>query len=192
MNLESIVKSYIGQNIAESIANKLNLDIKTVQSMIDKAIPLFLGGMANNADKNPSQAEGLFKAITTDHDGSVFGNIGALMQDPKALKADKILQHVLGPKEDKLETALAADSGVKKEEATGMMQMLAPLVMGALGKEQTDKNLKANHLAKMFAQEKEHIQKQKASHPLLSMLDKEGDGVADDLLKMGMGFFNKS
>jgi len=191
MDLEKIVQGYITNNIAKQIAEKLNMDPNMVQGLVNKAVPLLLGGMAQNADKDPAQAEGLFKAITKDHDGSVFNNLGALLSDPKSMKADKILQHVLGGKEDTVETALAADSGIKKEEATGMMQMLAPLVMGALGKEQSEKNLENDHLAKMFQQEKEQIQKQKATNPLLAMLDKEGDGVADDLLKMGMSFLNR-
>jgi len=191
MDLEKIVQGYITNNIAKQIAEKLNMDPNMVQGLVNKAVPLLLGGMAQNADKDPAQAEGLFKAITKDHDGSVFNNLGALLSDPKSMKADKILQHVLGKNEDTVETALAADSGIKKEEATGMMQMLAPLVMGALGKEQSEKNLEKDHLAKMFQQEKEQIQKHKATNPLLAMLDKQGDGVADDLLKMGMSFLNR-
>jgi hypothetical protein len=191
MDLEGIVKSYIGQTIAKQIAEKLNVEPAMAQGLVDKGVALLLGGMAQNADKDPAQAEGLFNAITKDHDGSVFGNIESLLSDPKVLNADKILQHVLGGNEATVESALAADTGVEKEQATGMMQMLAPLVMGALGQEQSEKNLETDHLTKMFQQEKEQIQKQKATNPLLAMLDQEGDGVADDLLKMGMSFLNR-
>ncbi len=191
MDLEKIVKSYITNSIAQSIAKKFNLDVRTVQGLIDKAVPLLFGGMANNASKDENQAQGLFKAITKDHDGSVFGNLETLLQDPKALKADKILKHVLGGKEAVAEKVLAAEAGIKKEQSIDFMQVLAPMVMGALGKEQSEKNLETDHLAKMFAHEKTQVAKQKASNPLLNLLDQEGDGVADDLLKMGMSFFNK-
>lgn len=191
MDLEKIVKGYITNSIAQNIAKKFNIDVRTVQSLIDKAVPLLLGGMANNAAKDENQAAGLFKAITKDHDGSVFGNLETLLQDPKALKADKILQHVLGGKEEVAETALATEAGIKKEQSVDFMQVLAPMVMGALGKEQSEKNLEADHLAKMFAHEKTQVAAQKASNPLLSLIDQEGDGVTDDLLKMGMSFLNR-
>ncbi len=191
MNLESIVKNYITNTVAEKVGAKLGLSSDVSKMLAAKAVPLFLGSMANNAAKDDAQAEGLFTAITKDHDGSVFSNLDTLLSDPKALNADKILQHVLGAKENTVEAALAADSGVKTEQATGMMQMLAPLVMGALGKEQSEQDLEKDHLASMFAAEKETIAQQKATNPLLAMLDQEGDGVADDLLKMGMSFLNR-
>ena len=189
MNLESIVKGYITNAIAEKIGAKLGLSAEMSKSLVAKAVPLFLGGMANNAAKDKSAAEGLFGAITKDHNGSIFSNLEGLLGDTKSLGGDKILSHVLGSKTEVVEAALAADTGVNKAQAVDFMQMMGPLVMGALGKEQSEKNLEAEHLSKMFDSERKQIAKQKASNPLLAMLDKEGDGVADDLLKMGMGFF---
>ena len=162
------------------------------RSLVAKAVPLFMGGMANKATKDKSAAEGLFGAITKDHDGSIFDNIEGLLADPKSAKGDKILSHVFGNNEANVEKALAADTGLKESETKDMMSALAPMIMGALGKEQSQKNLETEHLAKMFEAEQKEVTKQKASNPLLAMLDKEGDGVADDLLKMGMGFLRKS
>ncbi len=192
MDLQKIVSGYITNTIAEKIGAKVGLSPEISKMIAAKAIPLFLGGMANNAAKDEQSAAGLFGAITKDHDGSIFNNLDGLLGDTKALKGDKILAHVLGNKEQAVEAALAADSGVKTGQAKDFMQAMGPLVMGALGKEQTNKHLEADHLAKMFAHEKQTQTKQQAANPLLSLLDKEGDGVADDLLKMGMSFLNKS
>jgi len=103
-----------------------------------------------------------------------------------------ITNSIAGNNEANVEKALAADTGLKESETKDMMSALAPMIMGALGKEQSQKNLETEHLAKMFEAEQKEVTKQKASNPLLAMLDKEGDGVADDLLKMGMGFLRKS
>lgn len=191
MNLESIVKGYITNAIAEKVGETLGLSASTSKMLAAKVVPLILGGMAKNATQDKSAAAGLFGAITKDHDGSIFRNLENLINDPKALKGDKILSHVLGKKEGRIEKALAADSGVKKAQATDFMQMMAPLVMGALGKEQTKDNLESTHLAKMFEQEQAAVKKQQATNPLLAMLDKEGNGVADDLLSMRMSFLKK-
>lgn len=189
--LESIVKNYLSDTIADKLATKFGISPQLSRTLVDKAVPLFLGGMANNAAKDSKGAEGLFGAITNDHDGSIFGQLDSLMADPKSAKGDKILGHIFGNKEDAVETALAADTGVDKTQAKDLMQTLGPLVMGALGQEQSQKNLQKEHLAKMMAAEKLEAEKQKATNPLLRLLDQEGDGVADDLLKMGMGFLRK-
>ena len=188
MNLESIVKGYLTNAIADKLATKLGIAPATARSLVNKAVPLFLGSMAKNAGQDQSAAEGLFGAITKDHDGSIFANLEDVIANPKNAKGDKILSHVFGSNEGNIEKALAASEGVDTAQAKDLMQSLAPMVMGALGKEQSEKHLEADHLSKMFAEEQRQVQAQKANNPLLSLIDKEGDGVADDLLNMGMSF----
>ena len=190
--LESIVKNYISNTIADKLADKFGVSPQMARTLVAKAVPLFMGGMANKATKDKSAAAGLFGAITKDHDGSIFDNIEGLLADPKSAKGDKILSHVFGSNETGVEKALAKETGMEAAQTKDMMSALAPMIMGALGKEQSEKNLETEHLAKMFAAEQKEISKQKATNPLLAMLDKEGDGVADNLLSMGMSFLKKS
>ncbi|MFT5144220.1 MAG: hypothetical protein ACI84D_002852 [Thalassolituus oleivorans] len=69
------------------------------------------------------------------------------------------------------------------------MAMLAPMVMGALGKAKKDQGLDAGALAGLLGQEKESlVNKAPALGGIMGMLDADGDGsVTDELTSLGGG-----
>ena len=71
------------------------------------------------------------------------------------------------------------------------MVMLAPMVLGALGKQQREKKLDASGLAGMLGQERQKVESHAPSEMgiLNNLLDADGDGDVDmaDLASKGMG-----
>jgi hypothetical protein len=75
------------------------------------------------------------------------------------------------------------------------MAMLAPMLMGALGKATTQRGLDAGGLASVLGQDVERMAGGKAGglqQMLGSVLDRDGDGDVDanDLLQHGAGLFS--
>ena len=74
------------------------------------------------------------------------------------------------------------------------MVMLAPVVMGAIGKIQHKKKLDASGVSKYLGKEQKKIQKQapKSANFLSGLLDSNQDGqVIDDVGKMGMSLLGE-
>lgn len=169
MDLQTIAKNYIGGAIAQKIGEKVGLPKQQVQSIITAILPLLLGGMAKNATSSKDGAESLVGALTKDHDGSIFENLDKLLEAPEQFKGTKILHHILGEKEGMMEQVIADQQDLAPEKVKGMMTVLAPLVMGAIGKEQNDGSLGLDDFMEMFNQQK--AVQQNMQSPLLKMLE---------------------
>jgi hypothetical protein len=115
----------------------------------------------------------------------------------KAANGAGILKHVFGSKENAVAGAVAEASGLDAGQAVKLLAMVAPLVMGAIGKTKKAQGLDAGSLANMLAGEKEQVAaKTQGLDGLMGMLDSDGDGdVKDDVAKLGAGllknFFSK-
>lgn len=99
-----------------------------------------------------------------------------------------ILKHVFGGRESSVENSLAGLSGIDAGSAKQIMAMLAPLVMGMLGKNQRQQGLDIGGLTDLLGGERKAAQKRapQAVDLIGSLLDSDGDGqVTDDLAKLG-------
>ena len=93
---------------------------------------------------------------------------------------------------------MARSSGLDVGAVAKLLPMLAPLVMGALGRAKKQKNLDAGGLSSMLNPERarvEHDTPGMKEGGLLGMLDMDDDGdVSDDVAKIGgmlSSFFGK-
>jgi hypothetical protein len=85
-------------------------------------------------------------------------------------------------------------SGLDKGQAANLMMMLAPIVLGYLGKQKRQQNLGVGDLAGMLAGERRRAEEVEpaASGMLAALLDQDGDGdIKDDLTRIGAGFLGK-
>ncbi len=141
MNFEGVIKQYISQVVAQKIAQKLGLSQQAVQSALDQAITALVGAMRGNAGNAPQMTQPLYEAITADHDGSIFEHIEELVAHPQESKGAKIIEHIMGTRTDQIESELAQKEGIDKGSVKNIFEIVAPLAMGALGKEQKEKNI---------------------------------------------------
>lgn len=116
----------------------------------------------------------------------------------KTTDGEGILGHILGNKRGAVEQGVARSSGLDAGTVGKLLPMLAPLVMGALGRAKKEQNLDAGGLASMLNQERsrvEHDTPGMQEGGLLGMLDMDDDGdITDDVAKLGgmLGsFFSK-
>lgn len=135
MGLEDILSSALGGGAMGQIASRLGTDEGSAQKAVSAALPALLGRLKDNAE-NPEQGQALANALK-DHDGGVLDNLGGLFggtDSGLAAVGPKILGHVFGGDTSNVNNLVAKESGLDMGKAAGLLGMLAPLVMGALGK----------------------------------------------------------
>ena len=186
--MDDIISNFfqsMGTAGVSEVAKKVGGKNTAVKAALRTAIPLLIAGMAKNAlDKKG--AEKLTKAIKKDHDGSILDQVGNLTGDTEVDGA-KILGHILGSKQDVAQMNIAKTSGMDPEQARQLMAFAGPLLLGTIGKQVKEKNLKTEDIVDMLQQT---TKVQETNQPWLTkfatdILDKDGDGqITDDLMNM--------
>ena len=150
--LDSILGSALGGDMLAKIAGQLNTDEAGAKKAVGSALPALLGRMKSNAD-DPAQAEALAAAVNKDHDGSLLDGLSDKFGGLFGSDGDgsKIVGKVFGGDTDAVQEQVAAESGINKGQAAGLLGALAPILMGALGKSgQATGGLQANGLSGML------------------------------------------
>jgi hypothetical protein len=152
-------------------------------------------GMMGGGQQQQSGMGGLLGSVL----GAVTGG-GQQQQAPGALGAGmKILGHVLGGSQQRATQGVAQASGLSGQGASALMAMLAPMVMGALGKAvggggaQGLAGIIGGDLSRLGGTNPQAAQQKGFMGGLLDA-DGDGDVDASDLLQRGsmlMGLFGK-
>ena len=183
MSLLQMLQQQLGGQTVNQISQKIGADPGTTGNAIDAALPLLLSAVARNAS-NSDQAHSLDQAVAQDHDGSVLDDVPGYLNQAQSGPGAGILRHVLGGKQQTVQNGLSQATGLDAGKAGQLLMMLAPLVMGALGKAKREKQLDTNGLSTLLTGETERL---KESAPgvmgaLSRFLDQDNDGsVMDDV-----------
>lgn len=189
--ITQLITQQIAGAAAGQLAARLGVSESTAQTAVQLAVPLIVAALARNAAQ-PEGAQQIHDAVNRDHDGSILDNLMGYLNNPQAANGAGILGHVLGGQRPTVESNLAQATGMDPNAAGSLLEMVAPLVMGAVGREQQLNGLDANGLSQYLGQQ---TQQAEAANPdmmgsLTSMLDSNRDGnVVDDLSRIAGNFF---
>lgn len=178
-----MLKGQIGSGALAEVSQRLGADQNQIQQAIGAALPVLLGALARNASR-PAGATALHEALVNDHDGSMLDNLTGAVSRTDLTDGDAILGHVLGDRRNAVETGVSKLSGLDGQRVTQLLAVLAPVVMGALGKVQRQQNLDPSGLATALAGERQSMEKVLPNlGGLAGLLDADGDGqIMDDVL----------
>jgi hypothetical protein len=193
MNLQGILNETINQDTISNMSQTLGADEGSVSTAIQAALPMLVGALARNSSSQEG-ALSLDNALANDHDGSVLGNLGDLIGMLGGGQGGGILGHIFGNKQPAVEEGISQHSGLDMATVGKLLMMLAPIVMGALGKAKREQGLDASGVAGML--ENERQQHESNASPMVGMLsqllDQDHDGSAvDDIFRMVGGMMNK-
>lgn len=192
MDLNNIIGLLQGQDL-QALTSKLGGDEAQVKSGLGLALPAILEALNKNTN-TPEGAESLNKALEKDHDGSILDNVTGFLNNPESANGLGILGHLFGDKTPNVAQAVSKASGLDQNSSMQLLTMLAPLVLGFLGKEKKQNNLDANGLNNLTSMLSSNLAQ---SNPDImsfvgSLLDSNKDGsFLDEALGMLGGFFGK-
>lgn len=165
-------------------------------------VTTLMGALAKNASSTEG-AQALNNALERDHDGSILDDVMGMLSgqaqvnNTSMLNGAGILNHVLGNKQSGAVDMISKLSGLDSNQTGSLMTMLAPVIMGALGKAKRQQGLDVAGIASLLSGT---VSAQKQNNPTMnlvtSFLDADGDGsIVDDVANMGMkilgGFFRR-
>ena len=189
--ISQMITQQIAGGVAAQLASRLGISEGTARTAVQLAVPLVIAALARNASQ-PQGAQDLHQAVTQDHDGSILDNLNGYLANPESANGSGILGHVLGGQRPAVENNLAQATGLDQSSAGSLLEMVAPLVMGAVGREQQQNGFDSQGLSQYLGQQQQQAE---SANPdlmgsLSSMLDSNRDGsVVDDLSRMAGGFF---
>lgn len=189
--ITQMITQQIAGTVARSVAQRLGVSEATAERAVQVAVPLIVAALARNAAQ-PQGAEELHEAVNNDHDGSIFDNLAGYLSNPQAANGAGILGHVFGEQQAPIQNNLAQAAGLDQQTAGSILEMVAPLVMGAVGQTQQQNNLDPGGLSQYLDAQRQQTE---AAAPdlmgaLNSMLDSNHDGsMTDDVGRLLGNFF---
>jgi hypothetical protein len=189
--LDLLQKQVLGGDAVDRISQQIGADRDTTAGAISGALPMLIGALSKNAAR-PEGAQALAGALDRDHDGSVLDDLGGFLGGGGAAGLGAgILGHVLGGKQSAAAEGLSGLSGLDKGSAGQLLAILAPIVLGALGRQKRSQGLDSGGLASWLGKQDTRARQQAPSGVgglLGGLLDQDGDGsVMDDVAQMGAG-----
>jgi outer membrane protein OmpA-like peptidoglycan-associated protein len=155
INILNIIKDNISSDLINKLANFIDEDASSTQKAIDVVLPSLIGGFANQA-ASQNGATALHDALHNQkHDGTIFNFLPILLGGGSASQGlidtgEKINNDLLGNKLNGVADWIASFAGIKTGAASGIMNMLSPLVLGAIGKQVLGSNTGAAGLSNLL------------------------------------------
>jgi hypothetical protein len=183
----------LDERALSQLTTRLGADEGNTSKAIAAAVPLLLGALARNASQGDG-AERLHQALVRDHDGSVLEQPAALPDGEGLRDGEAILGHILGDRRAVAEQGVSRASGLDLAKVGPLLAMLAPLVMGALGRTRAEQGLDPDGLTRVLGNEREELG---ARAPGIlgavgRLLDRDNDGSAlDDVGGLLGGLFGR-
>jgi len=164
--MPSIVESLLGQlsgPALQSIAKQLGVSPAMAQAAIAAALPLLIKGLSHNVGQTGG-ASSLLSALDRNHDGSVLDDVmGFVAGGHEGAGGAAILGHLFGGSQNAVAQGLGQSTGLDDAAAAKLLAMLAPLVLGQLGRAKQSAGLDAAGIAGALMGEQQSLHEQAPS-----------------------------
>jgi hypothetical protein len=136
--LIGMLASQLGGPVIQQISQQIGADSGTTQSAIGMALPMLLSAFGNHA--NTADGADAIHQATQEHDGSILDNVMSFVGNAGAAgMGTALLGQVLGGgTHNAMADTISQQTGMDSGAANQLLGMLAPVVMGAIGKSSQD------------------------------------------------------
>lgn len=195
-SLQDLLGQEQGTQAVEEISQNVGAEPSAVNTAIQAALPMILGGLANNAS-SPQGAESLNTALDRDHHGGILQNLGGLgsmifggqeaAPPERRVDGGGILGHIFGNSQGQVAQEVSNKSGLSISQVAPILMMLAPIVMSYLGQKKQQEGVGADGLGGLLGGllggGASQSMPQSSGSP--GIFDRDGDGSSmDDIASM--------
>lgn len=147
MSLIDLLTGNTGNQVAEKAENKFGVSKTQILALLAVAAPLVISYLRNKS-KDANEAEALNNALNKDHDGSILDDPS--QADARQDEGNSILSHIFGGDKGAVENNLSQTSGISIDKIGPILAMLAPVIMGYIGKQKQENNVGAGGLGDLL------------------------------------------
>ena len=173
-NIIQSLTSMIKPDMINTIGKTFGVDTSKVEQALGAAGPLLLGGMARTANA-PGGADTLLRMLPKDGDGILgsLGNIGSMIGGMmNAGSSSGALSSLLGNGSNAIAASLSKATGFN---VTPLLGMLAPAIMGIVGKLVKGGGLDGAGLASLLSKEQTEFSSNPANAAAMSLVNAATD-----------------
>ncbi len=147
MNLIDLLTGNTGNQVAQQAENKFGISKNQIIALLAVATPLIISYLRNKS-QDAKEAEALNNALDKDHDGSILDDTAQL--EARQNEGGSILSHIFGNQKSTVENQLSQNTGISIDKIGPVLAMLAPVIMGYIGKEKQQNNVGAGGLGDLL------------------------------------------
>lgn len=194
MNAQEILNNRLDHDTIDELRKRIGADSnEQTEAATSAVISSLVAALSRNAESTNGR-EALSSALERDHDGSLLDNAASFLfgnkapANPRTTNGPGILEHIFGRKQTRVAEGIGRGTGLDKNRILQLMMTLAPLVLGALGKQRRQGN---NNILDILRNASATNREQIHDKGLLDrLLDDEDDpGILDDLARLGRNAF---
>lgn len=194
MDISSMLDSILQDpSILQTLGSKVNADPEEVKKAAALGVPTIIEAIKRNAQSSEKK-EALAKALD-DHKDDDINDLSSFLNGIDPDDSEKMVGHILGQDKNKVESSISKSSGLGIGQVSGLMSMLAPILMGMLGQKKKEANVSVDGLSDLTGSLGGLLGGGGAGGLMgmaTKILDQDGDGdFMDDLGGIFGGLFGK-
>ncbi len=194
-----LLQGQLSEGLLDQVTQQLGgTDKKQTAAAASGIMSTLMGALTKNAS-TPEGARSLNNALEQDHDGSILDDVMGMLsgnvqpKNERTMNGGGILKHLLGNKQSSAIDMISKMSGLDSGNTGNLMSMLAPLIMGSLGKQKKQQGLDVGGIASLLNNSmSSHSQSNPTMNLVTQFLDSDGDGsIMDDVANIGSKYLFK-
>lgn len=163
-NLFNLVKGQFSDALMGKAAGLLGESNSATSSAFDSILSTVIGGVIRNGSDEKGAGNLLNVLKDGNHDGGILDNLGDLLgggtkSDGLMKSGGTLINLLMGNKTGAILDILARVTGLKRNSSSMFMNLLAPVVMGQIGKLVKNKAFDALGLKNFLSGQKSHIER---------------------------------
>ncbi|MDQ1806440.1 MULTISPECIES: DUF937 domain-containing protein [Chryseobacterium] len=147
MSLIDLLTGNTSNQVAVQAENKFGISKNQIIALLAVAAPLIISYLRNKS-QDSKEAEALNNALDKDHNGSILDD--ASQVEARQAEGGSILSHIFGNDKQNVENQLSQNTGISIDKIGPVLAMLAPVIMGYIGKEKQQNNVGAGGLGDLL------------------------------------------
>jgi len=124
----------LSPDAVQALSWRIGTDERSTERVLATALPVLLVALARHV-ANESGAASLLAALERDHDGGILDDPLAALRGTPCRSGETILAQVLGARRNPVELEIGRQTAVDPAFVSRTLAALAPLVLGAVGRE---------------------------------------------------------